>query len=507
MTSTATEDLTGDAAAPCCSCCCPFSSRKRSDLHEPLTGGVEEPEPEPPQPDAEEAGLHSPRARSRAKVVEEILVTEKAYVADLELLAKHFMPVLQAHIAEKQADELPDCGSLLRVHQELLQRLNATGSTAAAVAAAFRTMTPFLRMYSSYCAAYEIALQAADELRNKGPALEELEATHGDRLDSLLIKPVQRLCKYPLFFSQLLQLLPEGHAERPELQKVAEAVSAINAEVNGKVRGSDEAAQLLLLHQKLGGKVHDLLAPTRRLHLQADVRLASERSHQKRRSVLVVLSDVLLIARRRRALARPLARARERRAPLLWLKAVLPLEACLLKPAPTGGAELQLLCSAPAHVYYRCTCKSEPEAAKLLGAFGDAKAAHAASRAGNERRRSFVQEDHAAAAAAATAAVEAEQRAAAAAERPSASRERRASLPRFSLRQMRGRRDSSAAAPPAAAGAAAAGQEEPLGLYGLVNSSGSDDGDSDSSTCSVSSARSSTTGTGRSTARSSVMED
>ena len=501
MTSTATEDLTGDAATPCCSCCCPFFSfsRKRSDLHEPLTSGAEQEEPELQQPghaDAEEAVLHSPRARSRAKVVEEIMVTEKAYVADLELLAKHFMPVLQAHIAEKQAEELPDCNSLLRVHQELLQRLNATGSTAAAVAAAFRTMTPFLRMYSSYCAAYEIALQAADELRNKGPTLEELEATHGDRIDSLLIKPVQRLCKYPLFFSQLLQLLPEGHAERPELQKVAEAVSAINAEVNGKVRGSDEAAQLLLLHQKLGGKVHDLLAPTRRLHLQADVRLASERSHQKRRSVLVVLSDVLLIARHRRALARPLARTREKRAPLLWLKAVLPLEACLLKPAPTGGAELQLLCSAPAHVYYRCTCKSEQDAAKLLSAFGEAKAAHAASRAGNERRRSSAGMDHAAMAAEATAAIEAER---AAAERPSASRERRASLARFSLRQMRSRRDSSTAAPPASN----AGDEEPLGLYGLVNSSGSDGADSDSSV----SSRSSTTGTGRSTARSSVMED
>ena len=30
---------------------------------------------------------------------------------------------------------------------------------------------------------------------------------HGDRLDSLLIKPVQRLCKYPLFFRELLALL------------------------------------------------------------------------------------------------------------------------------------------------------------------------------------------------------------------------------------------------------------------------------------------------------------
>ena len=143
--------------------------------------------------------------------------------------------------------------------------------------------------------------------------------------------------------------------------------------------------------------MQDLLAPTRRLHFQADVRLAAERSSHRRRAVLVarrvygspfpgsvdatagqptaslpplatsrhtslneqcsatfdqVLSDALLIARPRRALPRPLSRAKDG-APPLWLKAVLPLEACTLRMAPAGVGELQLLCNAPSHVYYR----------------------------------------------------------------------------------------------------------------------------------------------------------
>ncbi len=84
------------------------------------------------------------------------------------------------------------------------------------------------------------------------------------------------------------QLLPESRPEYPQLQHVAGAVAAINAEVNGKVRGADEAAGLLALHQRLGGKLHDLLAPTRRLHLLADVKLAPEGSTQRRRAVVAV---------------------------------------------------------------------------------------------------------------------------------------------------------------------------------------------------------------------------
>ena len=44
------------------------------------------------------------------------------------------------------------------------------------------------------------------------PALAELETTRGEALDSLLIRPVQRLCKYPLFFGELLRILPEAPA-------------------------------------------------------------------------------------------------------------------------------------------------------------------------------------------------------------------------------------------------------------------------------------------------------
>ena len=112
------------------------------------------------------------------------------------------------------------------------------------------------------------------------------------------------------------------------------------------MRGADEASRLLLLHQRLGGKLEDLLAPTRRLHLMLDVRLAAERA-APRRAVVAVLSDALLLARPRKALGvRPLAaasprratRAKERATRPLRLHGVLPLEACSAHLNPNANA-------------------------------------------------------------------------------------------------------------------------------------------------------------------------
>ena len=64
-----------------------------------------------------------------------------------------------------------------------------TAQAVGAVARIFGTMTPFLRVYSSYCAGCTRALQVAADMRSSGIA--EAEAACGHRLDSLLIKPVR----------------------------------------------------------------------------------------------------------------------------------------------------------------------------------------------------------------------------------------------------------------------------------------------------------------------------
>ena len=74
----------------------------------------------------------------------------------------------------------------------------------------------------------------------------------GRALGSLLIAPVQRVCRYPLLFKALLKRVPAGHPDRAALEGAAAEVNALAARVNEDRRTAE--AQL---------RVYDLGARTR----------------------------------------------------------------------------------------------------------------------------------------------------------------------------------------------------------------------------------------------------
>ena len=195
--------VTADVSEPGCGCLCLFGRRAARPLKEPLRL-----EPDSSHRSARaESGpddvLRSSRDTDAIKVLEELNTTERAYVGDLERL--------HAAVAECMPRTEVDAvaASLLQVHKELLLQLDAAGMrpSLAAVAACFGTIAPFLRMYSMYCAAYPQALERVGQVRSAdAEAVAALEsAAGGERIESLLIKPVQRLCKYPLLVRTTLR--------------------------------------------------------------------------------------------------------------------------------------------------------------------------------------------------------------------------------------------------------------------------------------------------------------
>ena len=100
-------------------------------------------------------------------------------------------------------------------------------------------------MYSEYCARYFAALGALERLRRRSALERRLESLRGEcggqPLESLLIAPVQRLCKYPLLFRELLHATPEEHAHHALVLSAAHKVTAVAAEVNEAVRAEDHS--------------------------------------------------------------------------------------------------------------------------------------------------------------------------------------------------------------------------------------------------------------------------
>ncbi|KAJ5244530.1 hypothetical protein N7489_004626 [Penicillium chrysogenum] len=115
-------------------------------------------------------------------------------------------------------------------------------------------MTQIEEVYSEYVKNYAAANKKLRILqRNPKVAIwldecRELasDLTNAWDLDSLLVKPVQRILKYPLFLTQLLELTPIDHPDRIGLLCALQGATNISVRINEIKRRTD-----------LVGKVHD----------------------------------------------------------------------------------------------------------------------------------------------------------------------------------------------------------------------------------------------------------
>lgn len=141
------------------------------------------------------------------------------------------------------------------------------------IVVAFDFVIEFMKVYALYCSSY---LQARDELellQKTHPGLNALatkldeDARRELRVDivSLMIKPVQRICRYPLLFREL-RCHAASEAESERVEKTLRKIEDVSAHVNEKVRDAQHNARLYELYHLIDIKAKiNLLQPSRTL--------------------------------------------------------------------------------------------------------------------------------------------------------------------------------------------------------------------------------------------------
>lgn len=162
--------------------------------------------------------------------------------------------------------------------------------SARAVARAFLYMGPFLRTYADYILGQYNRLEALEQLKSRPSGLRRLQAVQGacgEPMESLLIKPVQRLCKYPLLIGALLKAMDESGAagahESVECEQLRTALALVEkkaAEVNAASHHAEQAAKVF----ELGSSWRAYVSPTRRLRYSCDVEAAGQLCRDARTS-------------------------------------------------------------------------------------------------------------------------------------------------------------------------------------------------------------------------------
>eukprot|EP00004_Rigifila_ramosa_P014252 TRINITY_DN3226_c0_g1_i1.p1 TRINITY_DN3226_c0_g1~~TRINITY_DN3226_c0_g1_i1.p1 ORF type:complete len:1093 (-),score=213.52 TRINITY_DN3226_c0_g1_i1:21-3056(-) len=240
----------------------------------------------------------------RRLVVKEILETERDYVRDLHLLDQYYIrPIVdQGFLSSDEFRSIfSNVQQIANVNQELLDCLTVKQLS---VGASFLKIADFLKMYTVFCTSRDHYQIAFDRVCRERPKFVqfirdrrlEVKDLRGLDLGSFLIKPVQRICKYPLLLQELIRQTEESHPERPSLLEALSKVNSVAEYVNERSRDVASREQVNEIQSFIeNGDDLKLVDPARRLVRQDTFMEWSKGAWKARQFVL--FNDCLLILR------------------------------------------------------------------------------------------------------------------------------------------------------------------------------------------------------------------
>lgn len=181
----------------------------------------------------------------RLRVLNEMLETEKSYVADLEKLQGYAEELRIEKVISPEShaiifanlDKLVDFQRrfLLQMESKLTRSVlsDLEASYEADIAQLFIENERGFSAYETFCPNLQRASETITEEASRLAAMERIMDPNVT-LRAFLIKPIQRICKYPLLIRELLKQSSTDAPDRNELERVWEIVNGIAIKVNQK---------------------------------------------------------------------------------------------------------------------------------------------------------------------------------------------------------------------------------------------------------------------------------
>ncbi|XP_010071950.1 PREDICTED: rho guanine nucleotide exchange factor 38 [Pterocles gutturalis] len=211
-----------------------------------------------PQEDEEQVSRRM--MAKRVKIIAELMQTEKDYISDLDLCIKEVIqPLRNKQIARFDVDGL--FSNIELVHQVSAKLLSLLEEATTDVEPPMQIIGevflqikgPLEDTYKIYCyrhddahtmlESYEKDEELKQHLRHCVQSLKKIYEEEGKSnlmdMGSLMIKPVQRVMKYPLLLCELLNSTPASHPDHKALQDALSAMKNINVNINELKRRKD----------------------------------------------------------------------------------------------------------------------------------------------------------------------------------------------------------------------------------------------------------------------------
>lgn len=257
----------------------------------------------------------SPVEQKRQNVIQEIINTEASYLSELQLVEQAFVQPMRTSniVTEKELDLIfVNWSELILVNSYFDKALkvrcvNSHGSFITMIADVLCQQIVQLTPYLRFCS---LQIQGATLLGEKcsagGPWVnlikqcQEQPAVRGLTLTSFLLKPMQRITRYPLLIKELLKYTPEGHPDHHNSQEALLAATTLCAQVNEAVSQRDNTDKLEWMQRQViceglqerlvFNSLTNTLGPRKLLHTGV-----LHKTKSKKELVVFLLSDFLLL--------------------------------------------------------------------------------------------------------------------------------------------------------------------------------------------------------------------
>ncbi|XP_025718117.2 FYVE, RhoGEF and PH domain-containing protein 2 isoform X3 [Callorhinus ursinus] len=253
-------------------------------------------------------GMQEPEEK---KIVQELLETEKAYVARLHLLDQvFFQELLREARGSKAFPEdvvrliFSNISSIYQFHAqfflpELQRRLDSWTATPR-IGDVIQKLAPFLKMYSEYVKNFERAVELLATWTEKSTPFQEVitriqssEASGSLTLQHHMLEPVQRIPRYELLLKEYVQKLPAQAPDLADAQKALDMIFSAAQHSNAAVTEMERLQDLWDVYQRLGLE-DDIVDPSNTLLREGPVLKISFRRSDPMERYLFLFNNMLL---------------------------------------------------------------------------------------------------------------------------------------------------------------------------------------------------------------------
>ncbi|XP_032195671.1 FYVE, RhoGEF and PH domain-containing protein 2 isoform X6 [Mustela erminea] len=245
------------------------------------------------------------------RIVQELLETEKAYVARLHLLDQvFFQELLREARASKAFPEdvvrliFSNISSIYQFHAQFflpeLQRRLDDWTATPRIGDVIQKLAPFLKMYSEYVKNFERAAELLASWTDKSAPFQEVitriqssEASSSLTLQHHMLEPVQRIPRYELLLKEYVQKLPAQAPDRADAQKALDMIFLAAQHSNAAITEMERLQDLWDVYQRLGLE-DDIVDPSNTLLREGPVLKISFRRSDPMERYLFLFNNMLL---------------------------------------------------------------------------------------------------------------------------------------------------------------------------------------------------------------------